>query len=83
MQATIIYRNTDYNGGTYYKTVAKVEVSDQDPFPVVLESLFEQFNIGDRAGLRIRSLSVGDVVCLTSGLYRCEPVGWQKLSVYP
>lgn len=82
MQATIIYRN-DNNGEPEYETVAKVEVSDGDPFPVVLESIFEQFNIGDRAGLRIRSLSVGDVVCLPSGLYKCESMGWQKLSLRP
>ena len=29
---------------------------------VVCERLFEQFNIGDRAGLHVRSMSVGDMV---------------------
>ena len=79
MEATIIYRNTDNDGFAVFEEVAKVKVNEKDPFPVTLEMLFEQFNVGDRGGKRIRSLSVGDMVELHTHLYRCESVGWKQL----
>ena len=82
MEATIIYRNGTVTEPVY-ETVAKVKVSDTVPFPVTLEMLFERFNVGDRGGKRIRSLSVGDLVELhtelNTHLYRCESVGWRQL----
>ena len=79
MEATIIYRNTDSDGMPVYEEVAKVKVNANDPFLVTLEMLFEQFNIGDRGGKHIRSLSVGDLVELHTHLYKCENVGWKQL----
>ena len=79
MEATVIYRNIDNDGMPVYEEVAKVKVKENDPFPVVLETLFEQFNVGDHGGKRIRSLSVGDMVELHSHLYKCESVGWKQL----
>ena len=51
----------------HYAVVAVVDTdADTD---ADCEGLFERFNIGDHAGLRVRSLSVGDVVAFESG--RC------------
>jgi hypothetical protein len=44
----------------------------------ILAALFEQFNIGDRCGLRIRSMSVGDQVTIGDVTYLCKPVGWDR-----
>jgi len=49
-----------------------------------LEKIFERFNVGDhgnlfaRSGLRIRSMSVGDVVELDGRRYVCAPCGWEE-----
>lgn len=44
----------------------------------ILGRLFEQFNIGDREGLRVRSMSVGDLVEIDDDRYVCAPAGWDK-----
>jgi hypothetical protein len=42
--------------------------------------LFERFNIGDRAGLPVRSMSVGDIILFGCGqALVCKPVGWEAL----
>ena len=51
---------------------------------VVCEYLFEEFNIGKRKGLQVRSMSVGDVVCVhnRSGedvFFVCSNAGFREL----
>ncbi len=38
---------------------------------------FERFNIGDRRGLDVRSMSVGDVVVIDGIAWVCQPAGWE------
>jgi len=48
------------------------------------EALFERFNVGDRAGLRIRSFSVGDVVAFESGrTFVCRGCGFKEVAPAP
>lgn len=58
---------------------------DVDPATDIeaLEKLFERFNIGDHGGLRVRSLSVGDVVELDGRRYVCAPCGWDRVGGTP
>jgi len=44
----------------------------------ILSQLWERFNIGDRGGLRVRSMSVGDVVEIDGQRHVCKPAGWEK-----
>lgn len=77
-----------------YRTICQIGQGDPetcDDIPedmVILEKLFEQFNIGDHGGLRmVRSMSVGDIVVLegnrqlgtgtSTRMYLCAPVGWK------
>ena len=48
------------------------------------ERLFERFNIGDHGGLRIRSLSVGDLLVFDGGpTLLCAPAGWDEIDFDP
>ncbi len=44
----------------------------------VLSELWEQFNIGDHGGQRIRSMSVGDQVWIDDRKWVCKPIGWER-----
>lgn len=65
-----------------YERVASYTLDDDVEDPVALEDAFRRFNIGDRCGLKCRSLSVGDLVQVNdddgSRLYRCQNVGWER-----
>lgn len=45
--------------------------------------LFTKFNIGDREGKRIRSMSVGDVVVYDEKFVICQGVGWKTYDEPP
>ena len=58
----------------YEKDVPKVGFDEEK---MVCEELFEQFNIGDHGGKRIRSMSVGDKIVFDNYTqYICDTVGW-------
>jgi len=44
----------------------------------VLSELWEQFNIGDHGGQRIRSMCVGDQVWVDDRKWVCKPIGWER-----
>lgn len=79
MEAKIYYTSKLFEDGGTYTLVATLEVKDADPMEA-LELLFKQFNVGDRAGLRIRSMSVRDVVELDGVCYECKGAGWEKVA---
>lgn len=43
------------------------------------EEVFIKFNIGDRGGLKCRSMSVGDVVKICDKYFLCDSVGWVEV----
>jgi len=43
------------------------------------DDLFEKFNVGDREGLRIRSMSVGDIVEIGDRRFICKSAGWAEI----
>lgn len=45
--------------------------------------LYEKFNIGDREGKRIRSMSVGDVVVYDGKFVVCQGMGWKTYDEPP
>lgn len=49
------------------------------------ETLFERFNIGDRGGLRVRSMCVGDVIVIEGqpGLFFCDIAGFKPIEGNP
>jgi len=51
--------------------------NDENP----LYEAFEEFNIGNRGGYRVRSMSVGDVVVWNGTAYICAGAGWDKLEL--
>lgn len=60
----------------YYDTVFEGETDDPTKLP---DELFERFNIGDRGGKHVRSMSVGDLVIFEDGrAVVCAPVGWKE-----
>jgi hypothetical protein len=64
-----------------YRVIVELNCSDERDG---CEELFERFNIGDRAGLRCRSMSVGDVVLRVDehgkpvAAWICAPVGFES-----
>jgi len=76
MEAKIYYKDEMFEDGGSYTLVATLGVEEAEPV-AVLEDLFEQFNVGDRGGLRVRSMSVRDVVELNGVRYECKPAGWE------
>lgn len=78
MEAKIYYKDEMFEDGGTYTLVATLEVEETEPV-AVLESLFERFNIGDRAGLRVRSMSVRDVVEIFGIRYECKGAGWERV----
>jgi len=62
-----------------YEVVTTVEL-DADTEEQAAGKLFEQFNIGDRAGCRCRSMSVGDVIKFDTGKSLVvKGVGWGEV----
>lgn len=49
----------------------------------VLDQAFQKFNIGDRDGKRIRSMSVGDVVQVDGTSFLCQMTGWHEVRFNP
>jgi hypothetical protein len=61
-----------------YETVYETTGDGDDP-EAICNHLFEQFNIGDRGGLRVRSMSVGDVVEVGDRRFICKGIGWAEI----
>ena len=83
MKATIYYKNEGVGSPLPASTYTKVWEGDVHPGPnartsEVLEALFFRFNVGDRGGLRVRSLSVGDVVHFNGTYHLCDILGWTE-----
>ena len=73
---------------TCYDEVARVKFYQETAPREIAEALFEQFNTGDRGGLKCRSLSTGDVVVVVPLLEDTDPTGlvcasvdWHKAEV--
>ncbi|HET6416715.1 MAG TPA: hypothetical protein VMW52_04655 [Phycisphaerae bacterium] len=68
-----------------YDVTARIDVGDIGTSPAdcisAADALFERFNIGDRAGLSVRSMSVGDVVAFDGRAIAmlCCKVGWRAV----
>jgi hypothetical protein len=66
-----------------YRLLVTYQVEAGTPDADVLTDAFRCFNVGGRKGLRCRSFSCGDLVCIRADagarLYRCKPVGWVRV----
>ena len=61
-----------------YKKVYEGEVPEMFDLPMVLESIFEKFNLQQPSDFHGHSLSVSDVVVLDGANYYCDSYGWVK-----
>lgn len=72
----------NFIGSDKFKRVASFETDNSDP-KAAAEDAFELFNIGDRCGKRVRSMSCGDVAVVEAGdeetTLICKPVGFEEL----
>ena len=85
MECTVIYpidNDNPNNDGTVKEFPFNTESNDKLE---ALEEIFRQFNVVDgsehisTANLKVRSLSVGDLVKIGDTHYVCAPLGWRKL----
>lgn len=71
-----------YEGGFNFQDYKKVydgKVKDNDDHFVILESLFNKFNLNHPKNFHGHSLSVSDVVVLEDKMYYCDSVGWKEI----
>ena len=61
-----------------YKKVYEGEVPEMFDLSMVLESIFEKFNLLHPSDFHGHSLSVSDVVALDGVNYYCDSYGWVK-----
>ena len=61
-----------------YKKVYEGEVPEMFDLSMVLESIFEKFNLQQPSDFHGHSLSVSDVVVLDGVNYYCDSYGWVK-----
>ena len=61
-----------------YKKVYEGEVPEMFDLSMVLESIFEKFNLQQPSDFHGHSLSVSDVVVLDGANYYCDSYGWVK-----
>ena len=61
-----------------YKKVYEGEVPEMFDLSMVLESIFEKFNLQHPSDFYGHSLSVSDVVVLDGVNYYCDSYGWAK-----
>ena len=93
MNYTVFYKNDTFPRGTrfgYWEVPATVDKNGYkeitDLQAQTLEEVFDRMNVvhGDELPLqlKVRSLSVGDVVRdnRTGEMFYCAPIGWQKVS---
>lgn len=62
------------------KTYEGILGEDGNPF-LILNELYELFNICHPADFKSYSLSVGDMVKLDKEWYACDDIGWRKITV--
>lgn len=70
-----------YEGGfdiKDYKEVYSGEIEGVSE-KIILEELFEQFNLRHPEDFHGHSMSVSDVVVLNGTMYYCDSIGWKKL----
>lgn len=62
-----------------YKKVYEGEVPEMFDLSMVLESIFEKFNLQQPSDFHGHSLSVSDVVVLDGVNYYCDSYGWVNI----
>lgn len=60
-----------------YTRVGTYEAESDTPFI----EIFEEFNIGNRGGYPVRSMSVGDILVAEGVAYLCAQAGWETLDL--
>lgn len=67
-----------------YESKSNIEITNDNVY-TFLEELFHNFNVGEKPkNYTGHSLSVSDLVEIENvGLFYCDSVGWQKISVEP
>lgn len=76
----MLNRTAGFNIHQYLKVYeGTIEVEDGASDEVVLDMLFEQFNVRHPEDYRGRSMSVSDVVYLDNVKYYCDSFGWEKI----
>ena len=78
MADIILYYSEGIGGRGSYREVWKGEAKNLGAIDAA-EEIFERFNIGDHGGLRIRSMSVGDIVKVGEIFYHCNLTGWSEI----
>lgn len=63
-----------------YQVVYEGETTPNDPM-VVLEGLFEVFNISRPNGFKGRSMSVSDIVKLKDDYYYVDDIGFRQINI--
>ena len=62
-----------------YETVYEGEFDSGDDIDVILDNIFEIFNIDHPSDFRGHSLSVSDVVVIDGVKYYCDSIGWKNV----
>ena len=72
-----------YDGGfdiNDYKKIYSGIINSNERYEVILDLLFEEFNLRHPADFKGHSLSVSDLVSLDGIMYYCDSIGWKKVS---
>ena len=70
-----------YDGGfdiKDYKNVWDGEIDSDERDEVILDILFEEFNLNHPNNFHGHSLSVSDIVVLDGTMYFCDSIGWKR-----
>jgi hypothetical protein len=83
-QRDLMFRSLDRIGPvdlSKYEVIYAGECADDGQDQVILEGLFQTFNIAHPEDFRAASMSVGDIVMLGNArLWFCDSVGWVALT---
>ena len=60
-----------------YSSELQTTIKDKE---LILDKIFEQFNLHHPEDFKGHSLSVSDVVILDNEIYFCDSIGWKKVS---
>lgn len=63
-----------------YKSVYKDEIKNANNKEIILEKLYEIFNINHPKDFRGHSLSTSDIVRLNCRYFYCNSFGWEELN---
>lgn len=59
-----------------YSSELQTTIKDKE---LILDKIFEQFNLNHPEDFKGHSLSVSDVVILDNEIYFCDSIGWKKV----